>query len=372
MRFFLFLFFISFSVHAQDNDTLFSRIISVQNDTERVNQLYKRGFSLRNQNPQWAFEYGKRAETEALKTKSKKHIAKSYNLLGIMFYKRGNYRTAMRYHKQALHLREKINDVLGIAQSQTNLGNVYSDIEMLYEAEEAYLNAIKAYKQSGNNEKITDCLLNIGVLKHKQKQYDAAIGSYKMATEILPMNDYYSKAIFLTNIGAAYVGKGMIDMVKGTIDKEMIEKGIAYNQDALKLRLMADNYLETGDNYLNIGEAHLPLGNFDKAKYYIDTALYIANKNNYFELRYQAYKGLALYHNETKNFKEAFVWLKKYYDLGDSIIAMQAEDKRQFDFDEEAEHYQYQKHQALHNVWLLVSVFALVIFIPFYFIRFKR
>lgn len=360
MRFLLFLLLLSFTVRAQENDTLFSQINAIQNDTERVNQLYKRGYELRNQNPQWAFEYGKRANREALKTRSERHIAKSYNLLGVMYHKCGNYKTALHYHKRALQLREKNRDILGIAFSQTNLGNVYSGLNMFEEAESAYLAAIHNYEILDEKTRIADCLLNLGGMKYVQKRYDEAIEYYKMAVEVTPMNDYYTKAIYYTNMAAAFIKKGMP------------EKGIALSEDALKLRIMVDNYLETADNYLNLGDAYLQKKDFVKAKYYIDTALFIANREDYFELKHEAYETLSRYYYETMKFEQALYWLKKHYALGDSIRILREEVQKNFDFDEDVKSYQYQEPQALQNVWLLTLIFAMIIFVPFYLIRFKR
>jgi tetratricopeptide (TPR) repeat protein len=359
MRILLFLLVISSTLRAQENDSLFSRIMVIKNDTERVNRLYKRGYDLRNQNPQWAFEYGKRTENEALKTHSEKHIAKSYNLLGIMFYKKGNYKNALRYHKQALLLRKKNKDTLGMAFSQTNLGNVYSGMSLFGEAEEFYLSAIRNYESLGDKKRIADCLLNIGGMNYVQKKYDEAIENFKLAAEITPMNDYDAKAIYFTNMAAAFIKKGLA------------EKSIAYSEDALKLRIMVDNNLETADNYLNLGDAYLQLKDFKKAKHYIDTASFIAERDEYFELRREAAETFSRYYYDIKNFEQAYNWLKKYQTLGDSIRSLQEEEKQEFYFDEEV-NYSNDQEQSLQNIWLLVTVFALVIFIPFYLIRFKR
>jgi tetratricopeptide (TPR) repeat protein len=361
MRLFIFLLFVSIIAKAQNNDTLLPKILALKSDTEKVNQLYQYGFNIRNNDPQLSFHYAKLCEQTAVQSNSKRHLAKSYNLLGILFYKKGNYKRALNYHKQALKIREECGDALGIGLSQTNLGNVYADLNMAEKAEHCYLEAIAAYKESKHEERIVACLLNIGVLKQEMKQYELAVQNYELANQLTDANDYNTKAIFLTNMAQAHIENGMI------------EKGIALNQDALKLRLIADNHVETADNYLNIGGAFLKLKDLLKAKYYIDTAYCIATKYDYFELKYQASDILASYFFETKDFEKAFFWQKKFSDLKDSIYQIQVSENKLNDFDElELLQTDEKPKEEVKNINLLICLLVLIITIPFILIRFKR
>ena len=77
---------------------------NIPNDTERVNQIYKAGFEMRNSNPELAYQYAIVCEAEAVKSNSDKHLAKSYNLLGVLFFKKGNYQQAIKFQKKALSI----------------------------------------------------------------------------------------------------------------------------------------------------------------------------------------------------------------------------------------------------------------------------
>lgn len=361
MRLITFLLLLTIGVKAQETDTVLKRILALKNDTELVNETYKYGFSIRNKNPQLSFRYAKLSEKTALKSKSKKHLAKSYNLLGVLFYKKGNYNRALDYHKKALILRQECNDLLGIGHSQTNLGNVYEDLFLYQEAEAAYLQAIKAYTDSHHEERIVPCLLNIGVLHQHQKEYDLAIQNYQLANELTETNDYNTKAIYLTNMAQAYMENGMI------------EKGIAFNQDALKLRLIADNHVETADNYLNLGTAYISINELSKAIYFIDTAYSIASKNDYFELMFQAAEVYASFYSTAKDFEKAFYWQKKFISLKDSLLKLQLDEKKLFDFDEiEINEAKNSTDNKTNNSALAFLIITFLILIPFTLIRFKR
>lgn len=79
---------LSFAGFSQLNDSLLYQIKTIENDTERVNQLYKTGFDIRNTDPELSYKIATLCEKEALKSKSIVHLAKSNNLLALLFYKK--------------------------------------------------------------------------------------------------------------------------------------------------------------------------------------------------------------------------------------------------------------------------------------------
>lgn len=353
---------ISLTALGQDPDTLLFNLLKLENDTEKVNQLYKQGFSLRNTNPQLAYLYAKHSEKEALECVSQKHLAKSYNLLGILYYKKGQYKTSVNYHRHALQLRTDINDVLGIAQSQQNLGNVYSEIKMMDKAEKAYLGAMNAYYKIGLTEKAQECLNNMGVIRHALKEYDAAIENYKMALTMCNENDYDAKARYMSNMGEAYLGK------HDTL------KAIALNLDALKLRSMCENDMEAGDNYVNLAGIFIVTKEFDKAKRYLQIADSIANLYDYFDLKLNVYKISAFYHQAAGNAKEGFELLENYYHKRDSLLAAQQMATLQYDFEENFSEPIKVKASLkdISNKWMAILLVLILTFISYSIFKNKR
>jgi tetratricopeptide (TPR) repeat protein len=361
MHRFIFLLFLSPVIALGQYDTLLTSALSVRNDTERVNRLYSYGFQIRNTDPQLAYEFASHAEDAAKKCKSAKHIAKSYNLLGILYYKKGNYKAAIHYHKQALQLRSKINDVLGIAHSNTNLGNVYSDLKLYTNAENFYLKALDAYKQLNEPNKVINCLINLGTLKHYLKQYDEAIENYTMARKMIAINDYDMLSMCLSNLAEAYLGKGDF------------EKALSLSQDALKLRDLTENKTEAGESYNNIGGIFIIKKEFDKAKENLDSALSIADAYDYTDLKLRVRKNLAYYYSETGDFKNGFRWLDLYCHLRDSLQIEQELTKSHYDFDEHEDRMSTIVHtNNFRHSWFLILTGILFVGIPFILIQFRR
>lgn len=362
MRLAVFLLVICNGILAQESDTLLTRILAMRNDTEKVNQLYKNGFALRNTDPPLAFYYANLCEERAHVSGSKMHLAKSYNLLGILFYKKGDFTKALAYHHKALSIRTEIKDKEGIALSHTNLGNIYTDLQLFEKAESSYLKALEIFRETGDQKRAADCLINLGVLKQTLKQNDAAFENYALALKIAEkLNDYGMRSLCLNNMAQVFFDKGNY------------EKSIAFNEDALKIRNMMDNNVEVADSYLNLASNYINLKNLDKAKECLDTAYAISSRYDYYDAMQSAFKIYSDYYYELKNYEEAYAWLKKYEVSKDSIMTEQSAREAEFDFNvPEAVGHTYVPQPHIHNLWLLISVFILLIFVPLIFIRYKR
>lgn len=359
-RFFILSFLLPFYVFSQQ-DTLLQSSLAIQNDTERVNHLYYHGFALRNKDPQLAYNFAAEAEKSALKSASPRHIAKSYNLLGVLFYKKGDYKTALRYHQSALSIRKNVSDELGIAHSNTNLGNVYSDLKLYAEAERSYLAALDAYRKLDNPPKIIDCLINLGTLKHYMRQYEAAVENYFVALKMIPLNDYETKAMCLGNLAEAYLAK------------HDTAKALALNQDALEMRQMTEDVFGLGDSYVNTGAIYILTKDYENAKACLDSAYSIGLRYNYADLLLNVDRQFACYYSEIKNFEAAYRWLDKYNTLRDSMEVQQAAVKQQYAFDEHVAIAALSKTtNNSKNAGLLIVMAVFMVGVPFILIQYKR
>jgi tetratricopeptide (TPR) repeat protein len=178
---------------------------------------------------------------------------------------------------------------------------------------------------------------------------------------MIPVNDYETKALCLSNLAEAYLGKGDL----GT--------ALSLNEDALKLRTLTENKIESGDSYANLAGICIITKDFDKSKEYLDSALSIANLYDYTSLQLIVKKQYAYYYSETRNFEAAFQWMKSYDRLRDSIITEKELARSNYDFDEdEVLLIQNELPNKFRNTWFLIIMGLLVIGIPFILIQFKR
>ncbi len=353
---------LGFTCFSQVNDSLLYQTQHIENDTERVNQLYKIGFDARNNDPDMSYEFAKVCEQEALKTNSPKHLAKAYNLLGVLYYKKGNFTKALNYQKQALALNQSIKNETGIAINQTNLGNIYSDINYLQLAEQSYLKALQAYNKTGNTLHIARSLINLGVLKYNQKQYNAAIKQFEEALT------------YANNIGENELVASCYNNI-GTILREQnkLDSALLYLEESLKTRQLIDNEFELADSYNNIALVFIKQKNFNQAANYISLADEIISKYEYTGALLELYHTRSLFFEAQQNFEQANIWLKKHYALKDSIQTLE-KSTIELEFSNNQEPIKLQKTTIsnFQNLLILVLSLIMLVGIPLFLIRYKR
>lgn len=359
-----FISFLLFSVHlpAQDPDTLLTTILRIENDTEKVNQLYTQGFDLIDKNPKMAYIFAQNCDKIAQKSKSLRHISKSYNLLGILFHKQGNYKKAQSYFEKYLTTATALNNTLGVAFSFNNLGQIYLQLKQFQKAERYYLKAIEHYNTLNNRIELANGLINLGVLKHEQKQLDAAYENYEKALETgKTLNNYEIKAICLNNLAQLFSDKGNY------------EKAMAYNYDALELRELMGLEVDISDSYLSIAEIALRQKNTALAEENLNLALELCNKLEYHEGKMIYYKLASELYSQKNNYQLAYQNLKHFTQLNDSFLLLKSEEpisELEEDVLESIDDYPY--NDSLKNKSLLVLLLILITFISYMIFKNKR
>lgn len=324
MRTLILLIFATINCFSQTVDSLLYQLKNIPNDTERVNQIYKAGFEIRNSNPEVAYQYALVCEQEALKSNSNKHLAKSYNLLGVLFFKKGDYTSAVKFQKKALGLNQAAKYNLGMAINQTNLGNIYTELNYFNQAEAYYLKALQTYNILDNKLQITRCLMNIGSLKNDQKQYEAAKMQFKEALVYAnEIGDLELISDCNSNIGTNFINLNNLD------------SALIYLEEGLKLREMIDNELEKANSYNNLAHLHILKKEFEKAKNYLDLSQAICDKYDYPEAKVELFGTLSFYYEAQQQFESALIWQKKQVALNDSLQKLDKENSQLQFLDEE-------------------------------------
>ena len=295
-------------ITAQDFDSLVGVSEKMANDTSRVTLFYSEGFTHRNNDIQYSYDCAKEAEDFAKKSGLPFYMAKANNLLGILYYRKGDLTTALNYHKKALQQRLRINDKRGVAQSQVNLGNIYSELARYKPAETAYLLALAINNELQLQQQVDNCLLNLGVLNTELKNTTAAENYFNQAFKNAEKRfDYDLQAQCLNNLAVINIGK------------ENYDAAIANSINSLKLKNLMDNEMEMADSYLNLAVAYIQKKEALPALQNLVIADSIILKYNYLAAKIEALKVFAQYYQLEKNYEKAFEHLQKYYYLKDSL-----------------------------------------------------
>jgi len=297
-----------FMLGSQNFDSLVFYSIKINSDTAKVNLFYAEGFEKRMKNPQYSYNCARQAEYFASHANSPRHIAKAYNLLGILFYKKGDLKTALGYHQKALQLRESIRDEKGIALSETNIGNILSDLQKTELAEISYLRALQLNSKLNDTKQCGNCYINLGVLKVSVKEMEAAEKYFYEAFKIAKTTvDYELEALALNNLSYINIHKGNYEIA------------ISNCFDALKAKEIMENEFEKTDSYLNLAKAYFYLNDKNNYEYYLNRADSFCKAYDYTEARYELYRLKAEILEKEKRFEEALKMYKMSVVLKDSM-----------------------------------------------------
>lgn len=363
MKHIFYIFFILnlLKVEAQKFDSLQLEALALPHDTDRVNLFYDEGFLNRAVDAQYSYNCAKEAERCGQRASLPFYSAKAMNLLGILFYRRGDLSTALSYHKKALKLRTVINDKKGIALSQANLGNIYSDLAKYKSAEVAYLAALEINNELNNARQIDNCLLNLGVLSVQLKAIGIAENYFLRALKNAEKRfDYEVQASCYNNL--AYIN----------ILKQNYDASIVNSLNSIKIKNLMDNEMEMADSYLNIAAAYINKKEGLNALKNLVIADSIIEKFNYLSAKIASFKTYSEYYKLESNYEKAFTSLQKANALTDSLaIANKQIDESNFiETEMEAEGV---KTEATAFPFLYLNIFILLIILSAVFVlRYKR
>jgi len=359
-QFFALFVIISTSIGAQNFDSLVFACQKMPSDTEKVNVFYKEGFKARVFAPQYAYNCAKQAEYFATQSNSQKHLAKAYNLIGVLYYRKGDLKKALGQHKKALEIRENIKDEPGIAISETNLGNIYTDLHKNEMAERSYMKALQLNHKLNNEKQSANCYINIGVLKIGEKKFKESetyfLNAYKIARKLM---DYELEAMCLNNLAVI------------NIENKNYETAIGNCLDALKANEIMGNEMDKTDSYINLARAYYRLNDEKNWEFYVNKADSLCTVFDYLDAKCKLLllkSGIA----EGKDPVLALQCYKAYIGLKDSIEQENRLIVNSNDFNDEKIEATDVKHHFSFPYFMLLTILILSFAVIFIIYKNKR
>jgi len=277
--------------------------------------------------------------------------AKNYNLCGSLLRRKGYYSSALDYHNKSLTVCKQIDDKLGIANAYLYIAIIH-EFKLNYDtAINYYYRSMRMYEELGNKRNIGITLLNIGDLFKSLQDYDKAKENYINGLKI------FKEKEDLRNVGLSNNKIGIIYSVVGQYDSALYHYQVCkvfYDSIENKSGLAHLN-INKGNLFLNQGiydsaffyfskardtfeqmdfkrgylNASLALADLNKKKGKINTAMEIYKKCQ--EIASQVsphsllnvYSGILNIYKSSGNFKKAFEYQTKYYEINDSIFNLE-------------------------------------------------
>lgn len=276
------------------------KLTDIQKDTLLASTYNELTWQYRNVDREKAIEYGRKAIELATKLNYQKSIAQAYNDLGIIFYDKENYDTAIYLYGKAIEIRKKLNDDLGIAKLYNKIGIVYQKQGVFDKALENQFEALRLFEKEKNDFGISYSLNNIGILNQNLGTFDKAIEYHKKSLAIKEkIKDKIGAAGSLVNIANIYfLQKKYTEAEKTFLDAIVICR-----------ELKNDEYLSNALN--NIGKLYVASKNYDKAITSINESLQIRIKLEDSKGTASCYNNLGDIYTDKKDFVKADSVLNK-------------------------------------------------------------
>lgn len=298
--------------HEQLNYALERRNISMQSDaynTIGVTWYFRSEFDS-------ALFYYNHGLNLAKSSGNLKSISPFLNNIGTIEQTRGNYNVAIDYYRQSLKIEEHIGNKLGQANCMNNIGIIYYRQQDFQRAKEYYLRAGQLYKEVGKDASQANVLNNLGVMENDQKNYQEALKYNRESYMIRKKNnDLYGMAASLNNLGICFMDQGQND------------SALFYFFETIKVAEQTQDLTATSAAYNNISNIYVVQKRYDDAIRSANLAYDLARKVGAIgEIKNSA---MSLYnaYSEKGDYKKAFEMHVVFTNVKDSISSEENKDE---------------------------------------------
>ncbi|HNP17296.1 MAG TPA: tetratricopeptide repeat protein [Fulvivirga sp.] len=238
-----------------------------------------------------------------------KGLGDSYTIIGEVHRIQGDYEKATENYIKALRFAEDANDKQGLARLKVDIGLVYVAQNKYKEARVNFTKAAEELRELGSINHVADCYNNLAMVCYYEDKYNEAADWLKKALVIyVENNNVKGQAINSTNIGATYSETGKYDEAE-----KYFLKGLAL------FRQLKNEVYET-TILLNLGDLYRKKKEFIQAEKYLKLSLEKAISLKNREHKKFAYSYLAAVYEETFEYKKSIEYLTLYNNIKDSII----------------------------------------------------
>ncbi len=285
----LFIFLLTFTVHAQDQraiDSLTTIIREAKHDTslaaayvELSNILYISNLDTVIPLCTKAIEIAERnlasGPPPSLEKKYLSSLADALNNIGYIYHGKGDIPKGLEYFHKSLKIEEEIGDKKGIAVSLNNIGYIYMNQGDIPKALEYFHRSLKIQEEIGDKKGIAISSNNIGLIYENQGDISKGLEYYHKSLKIQEeLGDKKGIAISLNNIGVTYYNQGVAS-TEASAKVELLTKGLEYYHKSLKIREEIGDKKGIAGSLNNIGYIYDNQGDIPKGLEYFHKSLKI-------------------------------------------------------------------------------------------------
>lgn len=241
-------------------DSLEKMAYNGNNDSIKIESLYKLCFNYLSIDPQKAVLFGEEALLLCNKLPNELLQAKVFNNLAQAYDLQHEFYKSRALLQKAIYLNIKNNDEVGLGNAQNNMALSYYLEGMLDSALFWHFRALETRTKVGNTLQVADSYNNIGILYSLTKNYNNSLYYLKEALSIyIAKKDTNDLANIYSNIADVYQRQKKYDTAIFYLNKS-----IAYAEKATSPNLKKNAYLNMGFCFNGKKEYNLALSYFNK------------------------------------------------------------------------------------------------------------
>jgi len=332
-------------------------------DSIALGQKLENSKQFYNSNPSLAIDISKKVLMEAQQCNLLKTEANALKSLGIIYYNKGDYISALESWNNSLTIFNSIGDLSGVANIESNLGAIYFNQGDDVNALDYYLKALKTAEEIKDTLRIVTTCINIGgVYSNKPSTKMKSVEYYMRALPLCEsIDDKDAIGTVCVNIGEYHLEKNVLDSALYYFEKSLVafansenkpyalinigkvynkrglyEEAIKYQDQALKQATSLKSKNDIALALLGLAETHEAKGDLDKAiKFYSDAKSISLEIGADYQLK-NAYQGLSNTNAALGNFKQAYENQNLLMEIKDRLFTLDSEKKigtLQFSFD---------------------------------------
>ncbi len=296
---------------------------------------------------------------ECLQLATRKHseygVNKANYLLAVMFYRQGNIDSVISISRKALEAPYLAYDSVTLPKFNAMLGNAYLGRGDIQRANTHYLRALEVAEKTNDEQLQGVCIGNLAIINDELQNHREALKYQQRAGRIAQKyNQVQQLAGAYLSMGTCYKNLSLMDSAIYFYQKSLAlnkqfgaREEIAITHSNLGGVLVSTGRVDSGMYYLRLAKAEfaslqdtfnmanhalsmgtawrmMPAGRNEKP--YLHQALgellfckNIAEQKNIEDLKMKCYKELSVVQEALGNWTQAFVFLKKYNEINDSI-----------------------------------------------------
>lgn len=297
-------------IFADELDTTLQRILKIQDDTLRINEINNYTWKIKSSNPYQATILAEENLKSAKSIKYNLGQSSIFNTLGAINLLQGNYEVAMKYYQNALRINSEIKNLDGISRNLNNIAIIHNRQKDYDKALEYNLKALDINLQLKNDELIANSYNNVGNVYSNKSNDIKSLEFHNKALEInRKINDKEGIARNLGNIGLVFKKLGNIIEAK------------KYLQEAIIINQELKDDIGLAISLINLADCFKIEHNFSNSLELLNKAEKLSQNLGAKQLIMDTYEGYYETYEKKFDFKSAFDYQRKYLTISDSLFS---------------------------------------------------